>query len=373
MLLITLKVVKNFMKNKNILELCLSPNLGGLELFLLSCYNDFSKKTSCKVVVAPNQKLDKSLNSKDKLLLQRNKFFPIIPALKLAGYIDKYDIDIIHFHWTRDMITVVLAKLLCRKRPKLIQSRHMGMTRFKDDFYHRWLYKKIDLIHAVTLKVKEQIVKFVPESIRPRVETIYLGTKVSEINHLLVKKIKDKYQLQDEFIVGTVGRIEEGKGQHILIDAINKLKECDIKCLIVGSAMNDQYLEELKEKIKRLGLENKVIFTGFTKNINEFMQVFDVNVLATKNETFGLVVIEAMVNKVAMIATNNGGPLEIIDDNVDGLLFDGSSEDLSEKIKFLFENKEFKNSLAISGYEKVQKKFNMDFQMKKIYECLNES
>ena len=361
------------MKNNNILELCLAHGLGGLELFSVSCYKNFSQKTNCKIVVAPNEKLDNYLDNKNKYLIKRNKFFPIIPALRLAKYIDENDIDIIHFHWTRDMMTAVLAKLLSKKKPKLIQSRHMGMTRFKDDLYHRWLYKNIDIIHAVTYKVKEQLEKFIPLDVRPKLEMVYLGTEVGEIDIKIVTELKKKYKKNDEFIVGIVGRIEEGKGQHILIEAINKLKEFDIKCLIVGSAMNDKYLEELKEKITRLGLENKVIFTGFTKNINEFMQVFDVNVLATKNETFGLVVIEAMVNKVAMIATNNGGPLEIIDDNVDGLLFDGSSEDLSEKIKFLFENKEFKNSLAISGYEKVQKKFNMDFQMKKIYECLNES
>jgi len=358
------------MQNKNILELCLAHGLGGLELFTASCYKSFSKKTTCKIVVAPNEKLDNYLDNEDKYLIKRNKFFPIIPALKLAKYIDKNDIDIVHFHWTRDMMTAVLAKLLSKKRLKLIQSRHMGMTRFKDDVYHRWLYKNIDLIHAVTYKVKEQLEKFIPQDVRPEIEMVYLGTEASEADEKIVEDLKNKYKKNDEFIVGIVGRIEDGKGQHKVIDAIAKLIDLNIKALIVGSAMQESYLNELEQKVKKLGLQEKVIFTGFTKNVDEYMQIFDINILATTNETFGLVVIEAMVNKVAMIATNHGGPLEIIDDGVDGLLFDGTPEDLAVKIEMLYNDEAFKTNLAMGGYDKVMKKFNANKQSDKLYEVI---
>ena len=178
---------------------------------------------------------------------------------------------------------------------------------------------------------------------------------------------------KNDFIVGIVGRIEEGKGQHILIDAMFKLKDLNVKCLIVGSAMDEKYLKYLKQKVEDLGLSEKIIFTGFTTNVNEFMQTFDVNILATENETFGLVVIEAMVNRVAMIATNKGGPLEIIQDGIDGLLFNRSPEELFEKITLLYNDENLKNNLVNAAYEKVQNKFDMDTQMKKIYELMNES
>ena len=358
------------MKNKNILELCLAHGLGGLEMFSASCYKSFSQKTNCKIVVAPGKKLDIYLDDEDKFLLKRNKFFPILPALKLAKYIDKHDIDIVHFHWTRDMMTAVIAKVLSRKKPKLIQSRHMGMTRFKDDFYHRWLYKHIDMMHAVTYKVKEQLEKFIPEDVRPELEMVYLGTESSNIDQRIVEELKKEHKTNGEFIVGIVGRIEEGKGQYKVIEAISKLHDFNIKAVIVGSAMEDDYLKELEQKVKDLGLQEKVIFTGFTKNVNEYMQIFDINVLATENETFGLVVIEAMANKVPMIATNKGGPLEIISDGKDGLLFDGTSEDLAVQIQKLFENEEFKNKLAQAGYNTVMDRFNAPKQNDKLYEVI---
>ncbi|MDQ7059599.1 MAG: glycosyltransferase family 4 protein [Sulfurimonas sp.] len=360
------------MKNKNILELCLAHGLGGLEIFVTSCYKDFSSKTNCKIVVAPNQKLDDYLDEKNKHHIKRNKFFPILPAIKLAKYIDCNEIDIVHFHWTKDMITVVLAKLLSRRKPKLIQSRHMGMTRFKDDIYHRWLYKNIDMIHAVTNKVKEQLEKFIPEDVRPQLEMVYLGTEEVKIDENIVKSLKNKYEIQDEFIVGIVGRIEEGKGQDKVIETIKELDTLNIKALIVGSAMDEKYLDELKQKVKDLGLDEKVIFTGFTKNVNEYMQLFNVNILATKNETFGLVVIEAMINKVPVIATNSGGPLEIIEDGVDGLLFDGSVKNLSENITSIYKNIELKENLIQHGYETVKNKFNKNTQLEKLYDVIKK-
>jgi len=358
------------MKSKNILELCLAHGLGGLEMFVASCYEDFSKKGICKVVVAPDSKLDKYLDVADKFHLKRNKIFPIIPALKLAKYIDENDIDVIHFHWTRDMITAVLAKVLSHKKPKLVQSRHMGMTRFKDDIYHKWLYKNIDMIHAVTNEVKRQLEKFIPRDVRPKLEMVYLGTKASKIDATEVEKLREKYNIEDEFVVGIVGRMEEGKGQHKVIEAVAKLQELNIKTLIVGSAMYESYMQKLQLQVKEFGLEKKVIFTGFRKDVNEHMQLFDVNILATENETFGLVVIEAMVNKVSMIATKRGGPLEIIDDGVDGLLFDGSSEDLAMKIRMLYDNIKLQEQLTRAGFEKVIKKFNIEIQLEKLYRIL---
>ena len=352
----------------NILEFCLSPDLGGLELFMVNCFEFFKQKTNCKIIVAPNKKLDNYIQSNDKSYIKRNKLFPIIPALKLAKFIDANDIDIIHFHWTKDIATVVLAKTLSKKNPKIIQTRNMTMTRFKDDFYHKWLYKNIHTMHAVTYQVKEQLEKFIPSDIRPNIEVVYMGTSIVNSEELRVKneKLLNKYNLNDEFIVGIVGRIEEVKGQYIVIEAISKLKDLNIKALIVGHTMDEGYLNGLKEKVKNLGLENRVIFTGFTKEVNEHMQLFDVNILATPKETFGLVVIEAMANKICMIATNNAGPLEIIEDRVDGLLFDRTSDDIANKIKRVYENRDLKEKLAQNGYEKVKTKFNKEIQNERL-------
>lgn len=358
---------------KYILEFCLSPDLGGLELCVVDYFNYFQTQTNTFLCVAPEKKLDKYTQNGKKFKLKRNKLLPIIPAFKLAKFIDENEIDIVHFHWTKDMATVVLAKFFSKRKPKIIQSRHMTMTRFKDDFYHKWLYGSIDIMHAVTYQVKEQLIKYIPSDIRPDIEMVYLGVDEPIVDETKLAGLQKEYNLKDEFIVGIVGRIEEGKGQYIVIEALSKLKDLNIKVLVVGHSMDREYLARLKNSLKEFNLEDRVIFTGFTKDIALHIKLFDVNVLATKKETFGLVLIESMINKIPVIATAKGGPLEIVEDGIDGLLFDRSVDDLAQKIELLYRDRELKNRLALDGYKKVKVKFDKTIQMKKMYEVIDES
>ena len=354
------------MSQKKILEICLSPDLGGLELFMVSCYENFKTKTSCHVMVAPQKKLDNYIEDDKKFYLKRNKFFPIAPALKLAKFIDEHEIDMVHFHWTRDIATVVLAKLLSRRKPKVMQTRNMTMTRFKDDAYHKWLYKNIDILHAVTYQVKEQLERFIPKEVRPKVEVVYMGTDEPKVENSRVEELRETYKLGKSFVVGIVGRIEEGKGQYLVVEAVAKLKELDIKALIVGHTMDEAYLSSLKQKVKDFGIEDKVVFTGFTKEVNAHMSLCNAMVLGTEKETFGLVVIEAMVNKVTVIATNKGGPLEIIEHEKDGLLFERNSDDLAKNIEKLYCNPELNKQLGLTGYNKAREIFDSQTQLEKL-------
>lgn len=356
--------------SKKILQLCLSPDLGGLELFALTCYEEFSSQTECFFALQEGKKIDNYLDSSSKIYLKRGNLSLFFEAYKLAKFIDRHAIDIIHFHWTKDIRIAVLAKTMSRRPLKLIQSRHMNMTRFKDDFYHKWLYKNIDVMHAVTYGVEKQLKKFIPQKVRPKIETIYLGVRNASFKSTQLEYYRKKYELENSFVIGIIGRIEEEKGQHLIVEALAKLKEYKMKALIVGAPMNESYLRFLKEKVQEYKLEKNIIFSGFTKEISEHIQLCDITVLATTRETFGLVVIESMVNSVPVIATNQGGPLEIIDDGVDGLFFDRSVEDLVEKMKLLYHNRELKKRLSSSAVKKIQRQFNKELQMAKMYEML---
>ncbi len=354
--------------SKKIVEVCLSPDLGGLEIFMVHCFEFFGEHTTTKVVVAPNTKLDNYI-SNEKLFIKRNKFLPLIPALQLAKIIDEEKIDVIHFHWTKDIATVVLAKLLSKQKPQIIQTRNMTMTRFKDDFYHKWLYKNLSKMHAVTHQVKEQLERFIPSSVRPEVEVVYMGTQIPQNLQKKDPQLLKKYGIkEDEFVVGIIGRIHENKGQWMVIEALAKLKDLPVKALIVGHTMDEAYLDGLKEKVRSLGVEDKVIFSGFTKAVQEHMGLCDVTVLATPKETFGLVVIESMACGVPVIATANGGPLEIIEDGVDGILFDRSVDDLTKKIKMLLDDQELLKKLSQNALEKVKDRFEKTKQLEKLYE-----
>ena len=97
------------------------------------------------------------------------------------------------------------------------------------------------------------------------------------------------------------------------------------------------------------------------------MQACDAMVLATPCETFGLVVIEAMSVGTPMVATNACGPLEIIDDQESGLLFEkSSSEGLADKIEMLRSSDILCSSISKRALFKIQDKFSNDKQFEKL-------
>ncbi|QKF86318.1 glycosyltransferase, family 1 [Campylobacter blaseri] len=313
---------------------------------------DLTIEIDALAVVGKSSKLKHYFDNKEIKYFQikRNSF------IKLAKIIDENHIDIVHFHWTKDLPTVVLAKIFSKTKPKIVQTRHMHMTRFKSDFYHKFLYKNVNAIIAVTNLVKEQLEKFIPKEIRPNIIKSYIGVRdFKPIDSKRKDELKNKLGLKDEFIVSIVGRIEEAKGQYKVLEAVERLRQNgeNIKALIVGHSMEESYLKDLKSRYK------DDIFTGFVDNTNEYMQISNCLVLATKKETFGLVLVEAMRCGICVIANNKGGPLEIIEDGKSGLLFDGEKQDdLKEKIYLCMKDEALLKSLAINGKNRASEIFD---------------
>lgn len=345
-----------------ICELCLSPDLGGLELYMMRASHYLGDQ--CISVINEKGKLKSYYEGTLHhyyTLKRRNVLLSWLSAGALAKIIDNEEIDVLHVHWTKDLPLAVSAKLLSRRRPKVVQSRHMTMTRFKDDFYHRFLYKNIDGILAVTNQVKNQIEKFIPSDIRPKTQVLYIGAEQPAlISSQMRKERREQLGLNDSFCVGIVGRIELPKGQHIVLEAVKSLNVMgiDAKTLVVGHAMDDGYLRHLQNEYSE-----SAVFTGFTNEAQTMMQLCDVLVLATENETFGLVLIEAMMCGVCVVASCSGGPLEIIDDELNGLLFKTfDALDLAEKLISLYQNSDMRQMFAEAGRVKALEKFESEKQ-----------
>jgi glycosyltransferase involved in cell wall biosynthesis len=353
--------------NNKILEICFSPDLGGLELYMMRASRYLGAE--CISVINEKGKLKsyyEDTSYRYFTLKRRNIFLSWLSARDLARIIDDELIDVIHLHWTKDLPLVIMAKLISKRKPKVVQSRHMTMTRFKDDFYHRFLYKNMEMMLAVTHQVKTQIEKFVPREICPKVEVLYIGAEQPVIISDEEKKNRrEQLGLGESFTVGIVGRIEPPKGQWVLIDAIEKLirQGIDAKGLIVGHAMNEEYLDVLQNDVIMRGLKDRLLFTGFTREAQVMMQLCDVIVLATEHETFGLVLIEAMMCGVCVCASDSGGPLEIIDDGVNGLLFKTfNADDLADKLAKLQQDKNLRKTFATAGKEKALEIFESQKQ-----------
>jgi glycosyltransferase involved in cell wall biosynthesis len=366
------------MPKLNLLELCLSPAIGGLELYMVHAAKALNDEFNVLSVVASGSQLEPYFQDEQykSIAIKHKGDSSFLSARKIAKIIDDNHIDVVHIHWTSDLPTMAMALFMSKRKPKLIQSRHMNMTRFKNDIYHRYLYKKMDMILTVTSQLAEQVKKYIPLSVRPRVQTLYIGSeKVNMLDDKVIQEYKDELGIKDEMMIGMVGRIEEAKGQHLLIEAIEKLKSkgVSVKVFFVGHVMNEAYLSTLQSLVKDKGLENEINFLGFTKEPLRFMQACDMMVLATRCETFGLVLIEAMQVGTPVIATNQCGPLEIIEDGKSGLLFEvDNSNDLYEKLLALSENVSKRNEMASVAKRRAEEMFSSAKQFKKLSDIIKD-
>lgn len=125
--------------------------------------------------------------------------------------------------------------------------------------------------------------------------------------------------------VGIVGRIGLGKGHaHFVEAAIRLVNEGSPgRFLIVGDSLfpEDTWrAEALRHQVKDAGLEDRIRFTGFRRDIPLVMRGLDILVLASDAEPCGRVLFEAMASGTAIVATNTGGTPEIVRDGLEGIL-----------------------------------------------------
>lgn len=183
-----------------------------------------------------------------------------------------------------------------------------------------------------------------------------------------------------KYNIGLFGCLLPWKGHKVFIEAVNilvkekNLKDC--KFFIVGDTPNEK--SDLKEKLMKLvntlDLSNYVVFTGYQENVYQFMNKMDIAVhTSIEPEPFGAVIIEAMVLGKPVIATKMGGPLEMINDQVDGILIPpGNPRILAETIFSLLNDENKRRQMSIRAKETARRKFDINNHVKNIENIYEE-
>lgn len=361
-----------------IVELCTSPDLGGLELYVRRAARWFMREhIECVTVVAPGGRLAAVLREDGipyRRLRPRLAWFPLLAAWRLARWLEAERADVLHIHWARDLNLAVLARRLAKRSVRLVYGRQMAITRPKHDWYHRALYRQVDSFIAITRRLQEEARRFLP--LPPeRVALLYHGVAAPlALAPATCSELRARVGAPAaSFLVGLFGRIEPAKGQHVLIEAVALLKEQGIEVHVVlfGHPMQPAFLADLQAQIARLGVERLVNYYGFHPQPQAIMGCFDCIVLTTYNETFGLVLAEAMRAGTAVIGTAAGGVPEIIDDGESGLLVPpGDSAALAAAIARLQSDRALCARLAAAGKAAADVRFDEEQHFAQLLEHL---
>ncbi len=168
----------------------------------------------------------------------------------------------------------------------------------------------------------------------------------------------------DDPLIGIVGNIKEWKGQAVVVRAVHLLKEKypALRCFVVGDASNVRtgdrdYLRSIESLVATSGLGETVRFLGFRADVIDIVNSLDILVLASISpEPFGRVILEGMVLGKPVIATNFGGPLEIIEDRETGVLVPpGDESALAGAIGLLLGDATMRERIARAGKRRVER------------------
>lgn len=172
-----------------------------------------------------------------------------------------------------------------------------------------------------------------------------------------------------------LGRIAEWKGQHVFVHAAQRLCEDDqlTKFIIAGgatTAADAAYERNLRALVEASGLSGRIVFAGVVHEVERFLNTVDLLVhCSTSPEPFGQVIIEGMAASLPVVATNIGGPAEIISDNVNGRLYPpGDDAALARIIRDLLDDAGSRFRLANAARQTVDTSFGIDHTARQVAE-----
>jgi glycosyltransferase involved in cell wall biosynthesis len=204
--------------------------------------------------------------------------------------------------------------------------------------------------------------------------TIYSGIELGRFQaDLDVEKIKRELGISpDDLVVGAVSKLWEGKGHRCLLraarDVVDKIP--GVKFLFVGEGYLRGELESLRDS---LGLQDKVIFTGFRSDIPEITACFDIAVLASLFEGLGRVLLEAMAVGKPVIASRVGGIVDVVDDGLTGILVPpGDEKALVSALIRLLSDGDPRKRMGEAGKRKIDSRFSAKTMVNEIEKVYNE-
>jgi glycosyltransferase involved in cell wall biosynthesis len=208
-----------------------------------------------------------------------------------------------------------------------------------------------------------------------KIRIIPAGVDFSRFESLPPPKIfRDQFKIDDRIVLYT-GRLASNKGLLHLMDAapqvLSQFK--DTTFVLVGEDEGEK--KRIEEKATKLGIKDKVLFTGHIKDEKSFMSAYcacDVFVLPSEYEAFGLVLLEAMACEKPCVATRVGGVPEVIEEGKTGVLVKyGNAKDLAGAINDLLGDEKKRKEMGHFGRERVKENFTWPIivnKLEKVYE-----
>ncbi|HEC92857.1 MAG TPA: glycosyltransferase family 4 protein [Candidatus Atribacteria bacterium] len=372
---------------------CYKPLVNGVVTSIVSLKEAYERKGHETYVFAPQVDgyidQEKNVFRYRSVNLTKKVKYPIaIPlSFRAKKVISEFNPDIIHIHhpFVLSSPAIMYGKKLGIPKILTLHTQYEQYAyyitpipeKLTQEAIKRIIFNlayKIDCITTPSGSMKELIKSY---GIKNRIEVIPNAIELDSFrqkDELKCLEIKKRYNLKEnDKIILYVGRIAQEKSIDKIIEALAIIKKKgsnNVKLLIVGEG---PALDELRQLVRSLQIEEEVIFTGVVSNkeIRHYYKIAYLFAIASTSETFGIVIIEALASGIPVLAVRAPGAVDILTDGLDGLLVDDDVEKFANALDKIIREPELRERLS-QGALKTSERYSIDIVSERMLNLYRE-
>ena len=334
-------------KKLTVLQVLPELNQGGVELGTIEIASALTAQEIDNYVASAGGRLEYNLERMkvkhfNLPLNTKNILKMYINSWRLSKIIKKYKITLVHARSRAPAWSAYWAAKRCKVHFVTTYHGTYGLGPFGIKKNYNRVMTFGERVIAISNHIKEHIMKnygIDENKIRLISRCVNMDNfDVETTSAERMIKFIEEYELpEDKPIISLIGRLTNWKGQKLLVEALNKIKDEDFFCVLIGDDQGrSKYTEELHDLIEKYGMEGRFAFIRHVDDVPAAMMVSDI-VLSTsiEPEAFGRIAIEGQAMGRVVIASDIGGSKETVINGLTGKLFkSGDADDLATAIKW---------------------------------------
>jgi len=363
------------------------PNIYGVTTSIESFRREFEKRGHQVYIFAPKNKdyrdENKNVSRYPSVDIDYKIHFPLpIPhSVEIEKKLKDLEIDIIHSQHP-NLLGSVARRWAEKKNVPLVFTWHT----IYDQYTHyaplvpqkissRWVINnsvhyanQADAVIIPTNSVKKIIKNWGVEN--PKIYSVATGVDEDNFQNPNGNLIREKLKIsKDKKIILSISRLTEEKNVIFLLKEIGKVLEKNQGWVFV-MAGEGYLMDELKKIAKEMKLEERIYFPGLVEkdDIKNYMDAADVFVYASKSETQGTIITEAMYMGLPIVAIKSLGIGDLIEDGKNGLLADEDENNFSEKTEEILADEKLRRKIGENAGMTAREKFISPVCAKKMLE-----
>lgn len=350
-----------------ILHISSAKNFGGGEKHLVDLANGLRRRGhEIFLAVPPDSPILEKLEdfpAENILPVKIRNSADVLAAAKMAKFIKKQKIEIVHAHAAKDYLPASVAVRFAQSA-KLVLTRHVLFSMKRGQ---KFALSNVSKAIAVSSGVEASLQKIFPKE---KIVKIPNGIEIEKWADAEKEKLFEEFRFLhdipfDALLVGTIGELKRLKGQQDFVFAANEIAKKFPETYFVSVGADNSFKKDFRRDLKRLvkifNLEDRFLFLDWVEDTAPLLSAMDIFVSASHSESFGLAILEAMASGKAIAATETEGAKELLENEKSGKLTEIKQPlKLAEKIAEFMNDEDLRNDFGERAANAARENFTLE-------------